>query len=159
MDTITLGEGVMGAGLIGMLIALGVIAILIALAIYVYSSLAVMKIAKDRKHKRPWLAWIPVANLALIFQLGGFHWAWIFLILIPILGWIVLGVMAIISFWKICESAGYPGFYGLAPLLDIIIGGIGSILTLVLIGFIAWGKKSKKVASSKPKKKSSNKRK
>src|SRR3989344_7872834 len=73
------------------------IAIVLLVALYVYHSLAWMKIAKRMKHKHPWLAWIPIAGSVMRLQLGKFHWAWIFLILIPILGWIALVVLLTIS--------------------------------------------------------------
>jgi hypothetical protein len=125
-------------GIMGGLIAFGIlIAIIFGLAIYVYAALAWQTIAKKLKHKKPWLAWIPIVNVALVLQLGGFHWAWIFLILVPILGWIALFVLAIIATWRICKKRKYPGWFSLAP----IIPKIGGILYLILIGFLAWGKK------------------
>jgi len=125
-------------GMLGGLIVLGItLAILLGIAIYVYFALAWQTTAKKLKHKHPWLAWIPIANFALILQLGGFHWAWVFLILIPILGWIALFVLGIIATWRILEKRKYPGWFSLA----IIIPEVGGILYLILIGFLAWGKK------------------
>lgn len=125
-------------GLIGGLIVLGItIAILFGIAIYVYFALAWKTIAKKLNNKKSWLAWIPIANLALILQLGGFHWAWIFLILIPILGWIALFVLIIIATWRIFEKRKYPGWFS----ISMIIPKVGGILYLIAIGFVAWGKK------------------
>lgn len=130
-------------------------------ALYVYTSLAWYKIAKKLKHKRPWLAWIPFANISLMLQLGKFNWAWVFLTLIPILSiiplalsngagalyvigivllalaviaMIALTVLIIIANWKAFEKAKHPGWYSLAP----IIPYAGSILYLVAIGLVAW---------------------
>lgn len=117
------------------LIALGVFFIfLIALALYIYTSLAGMTIAKKLGYKKAWLAWIPIANIAMVLQLGGFHWAWVFLILIPIVGWIALFVLFIISMWKIFERRKYPGWFS----LSIVLPGVGLILFLIAIGFVAW---------------------
>jgi len=125
-------------GLIGGLIVLGItVAILFGIAIYVYFALAWQTTAKKLKYKKSWLAWIPIANISLILRLGGFHWAWVFLILIPILGWIALFVLMIIATWRICVKRKYPGWFSLA----LIIPEIGGILYLILIGFLAWGKK------------------
>jgi len=76
-------------------------------------------------------------------QLGGFHWAWIFLILIPMLGWIALGVLGIISCWRIFEKRNYQGWLSLIPILGFVpfVGWIASIAFLVIIGIVAWGKK------------------
>lgn len=127
-------QGFLG-GVLGVFIAVGIlIAIVLAIALYVYHALAWQTVARKLKHKQPWLAWIPFANLAQILQLGKFHWAWIFLLLIPILGWIALAVMAIISLWRICESRKYPGWFSLGA----VIPQVGVVLYFVLIGFLAW---------------------
>ena len=125
----------------GILIALGVFFVIIfSIAAYVYVSLAWMTIAKKLKHKYPWLAWIPLANVALILQLGEFHWAWVFLVLIPVLGWIALFVLMIIATWRIFEKRKYPGWFSLSQ----IVPKVGGILYLIAIGFAAWGDKKKR---------------
>jgi len=128
--------GVVGA-LIGIAIAF---AIIIFLAVYIYFAVAWQKIARKLKYKKSWLAWIPFANLSMILQLGRFHWAWIFLILVPILGWIALFVLLIIATWRIFEKCGHPGWYS----LSMIIPKVGSILYLIAIGLVAWTKKKKR---------------
>ena len=133
LTTVTTSKG--GGLLGGAILALGLaIAALIFIAIYAYTALAWMTIAKKLKHKYAWLAWIPLANIALILQLGGFHWAWVFLLLIPILGWLAIAVLMIIATWKIFEKRKYPGWFS----LSMIIPEVGGILYLVAIGFVAW---------------------
>ena len=117
------------------LIALGVaIAFIVLLAFYIYKSVALMKIAKRLRHKHAWLAWIPIADVAMVLQLGDFHWAWIFLILIPIFGWVALYVLFIIANWRIFEECDYPGWFS----LSLLIPKIGIILYLIVIGLIVW---------------------
>ncbi len=70
----------------------------------------------------------------MILQMGGFHWAWTFLILIPILGWIGLLVLMVIAHWRIFEKRHYPGWLS----LGMIIPQLGGILYLVIMGFVAW---------------------
>jgi uncharacterized membrane protein YhaH (DUF805 family) len=122
----------------GALLALGVFIITLFFAgFYIYHALAWHSIAKKLKHKAPWLAWIPFANFVLILQLGGFHWAWVFLILVPIFGWIALFILGIIATWKTFKRRKQPGWFSLAP----IIPQIGWILYLIAIGIVAWSKK------------------
>ncbi len=127
------------SGFIGnSILSLGIAAIiLVSLAVYIYVALSWMTIGKKLKYKYSWLAWIPMANIAMVFQLGGFHWAWIFLGLIPIIGWIALFILFIIATWKAFEKRKYPGWFS----LSMIIPEIGGILYLIVIGFVAWGKK------------------
>jgi len=119
---------------IGFLIALGILMVLIAVAIYIYFALSLMTIGKKLRYKKSWLAWIPVANISMILQMGKFHWAWVFLILIPIAGWIALFVLFIISMWRIFERRKYPGWFS----LSLILPYFGGILYLVAMGFAAW---------------------
>lgn len=122
-------------GAFGAIMVLGIIfAIIFGLALYVYFAWAWYAIALKLKHKKPWLAWIPFANIAMILQLGGFHWAWIFLILVPIAGWIALLVLAVIATWRIFEKRNYPGWFS----ISMVIPKVGFILYLIAIGFVAW---------------------
>ena len=131
-------------GAVGTLIAFGILFMVLVLsALYVYHSLAWMKIAKKMKFKKSWLAWIPVADLAMRLKIGKFHWAWVFLILIPILGWTALIVLVTIATWRIFDKLGSPGWLALSfPLMFVPgISWIGWIAYLVVIGVVAWGKK------------------
>src|SRR3989338_5008489 len=126
---------IFAGGILGGLIAIGTVFILVLIAaFYVYFALAWMAIATKLKYDKPWLAWIPIANTAMVLQLGGFHWAWIFLMLIPILGWIAIFVLTIISNWRIFEKRKYPGWFA----LSMIIPQVGWILYMIAIGFVAW---------------------
>tara|TARA_Y100000310_G_C20424003_1_gene688086 strand:- start:13 stop:486 length:474 start_codon:yes stop_codon:yes gene_type:complete len=131
-------ESFAGGMLGGALAAAGIIlGTLIFSALYVYYSLAWYRTGKKLKYKNSWLAWIPIVNIAMFLQLGGFHWAWVFLVLIPIIGWIALFIILIIARWTIFKKRKYPGWIALAP----IIPYAGGILYLISIGFLGWGKK------------------
>lgn len=124
-------------GFSSLFILLGILFILVfILVFYIYFSFAWYSIARKLKYKNSWLAFIPIANLSMILSLGGFHWAWIFLILIPIFGWIALFVLFIIANWKIFEKRKYHGWFS----LSLIIPQVGFILYLVAISFLAWKK-------------------
>ncbi|MEX0921100.1 MAG: hypothetical protein WDZ62_02450 [Candidatus Pacearchaeota archaeon] len=138
----------------GGLLAIGIfLAVIISLAVYIYFAFAWYTIAKKKKHDKPWLAWIPFANISLWLQMGGFHWAWVFLFLIPILGWLAIYVLFIISTWRVFESLKYPGWLSLSPLLDIIAGGAGTIAYGIVVGIVAWKDNRKDKKSKKKKRK------
>lgn len=131
-----LALGGMGA-FFGAFMAVGLV---IMLALYVYFAFAWMVILKKIGYHTPWLSWIPIVQLVPLLEEGGFHWAWIFVMLVPFLGWLTVGVMAIIGAWKIFEKLKYPGWLTLVPLGGIIpfIGWLFSIAGLVIIGMVAW---------------------
>ena len=60
-------------GMMGLIIAslalLFVVILTIVIVVYVYFALAWMTIAKKLKYKKPWLAWIPLANYFLFSKL------------------------------------------------------------------------------------------
>ena len=132
---------VLTGGALGAIIAAGVVVILaVVAAFYVYTSFAWMTLGKKLKYKYSWLAWVPLARTAMILQLGGFHWAWVFLYLIPVFGWLALFVLAIIAEWKIFEKRKYPGWLALVPLGSFIpgISPFAGIASLIILGFVAW---------------------
>ncbi len=114
---------------------LGVL-VLILLGLYVYFALALMTIAKKLRYKNLWLAWIPIANFFLFPILAKKHWAWGFIIFVPIVGFIFY----IIWSWNIYEQRKYPGWLALAPILTVIpiIGILAGITHLVIFGLVAW---------------------
>ncbi|MBR9701784.1 hypothetical protein GOV13_02590 [Candidatus Pacearchaeota archaeon] len=132
----------MTSGAMGGLVALGTMFVsLFGVLLYVYHSWTWMVIAQKLKYKTPWLAWIPFASTAMRLQLGKFHWAWTFLWLIPIFGWIAILVLLIISYWRVFEKRKYPGWFS----LSLIIPKIGGVLYLVVIGFVAWKDRKKRL--------------
>lgn len=121
----------------------------IGIGVYVYSSLAYMKLAQRLNVKNGYLAWIPIANIYLITQLAGMKW-WPMLLaiglVIPIINVfaaIALAVFSVIWHWKIFERMGKPGWWVLLLLIPIV----GQIVFLVLLGVTAWGKNKNLPAS------------
>jgi hypothetical protein len=114
--------------------------IILAVGIWIYTSFAYMEIAKKLKYKYSGLAWIPFARGAMILQLGGFSWALIFLLLIPVLGWIAVAILYYISQWKIFERRKYSGWLALIPIAGMIpyLSVFAYVAFLIALGFVAW---------------------
>ena len=138
-------ENMMALGGLGAFFAaFFVFGLILMLAIYVYTSYAWMTILQKTGYHTPWLAWIPIANMVPLLEEGGFNWKWIFLVLVPFVGWLAVGVMAIIGVWKIFEKRNYPGWLSLVPLGSMIplINWIASPATLIILGVVAWKDKN-----------------
>ena len=129
------------------------IVLIFLIAGYIYSSMSWQKIAgwyKDYNYS--WLAWIPFGRSAMILHLADIGWGWIFLVLIPVLGWIALWILMTISMWKIFDTQGYRGWLSFAYFFRNILDrtlAIGTIFYFVVIGIVAWGKPDKSKKKSK----------
>jgi hypothetical protein len=129
--------------IVGAMIAFVVILII---GLWIYTSFAYMEIAKKLKYKYPGLAWVPFARGAMILQLGGFNWALIFLLLVPVLGWIAVAILYYISKWRIFEKRKYSGWLALIPLAGMIpfLSIFAEVAFLIALGFVAWQDKKGK---------------
>lgn len=144
-------EGLLGGVLAGAVLGTILLFALVVFLIYwVYTSLAWSTIGKKLKYKNNFLALIPFARTAMIFELGNFNWAWAFLWLLPIIGWIAIWVLGIIASWRIFELRNYPGWFALIIALSMVgkeLGGLASIGYLIILGFVAWKDQKKKLFS------------
>ncbi len=120
-------------------------------AVYIYAAFAYFKIAKKMKHPRPWLAWIPFANIAMWYELGGFNWKWVFLMILPFfinpvarisIGAIPYLILLTIAHWRVFKKLKYPEWLSLSLVLWLIpwVNFIGYISYFIIIGIVAWRK-------------------
>ena len=110
--------------------------ILIAIASYIYTAIALMTIAKKTNTQNAWLAWIPIANLYLTTQIAKVPWWTIFLLLlgfIPLIGSLVVIGVVIYWWWRIAEVRNKPAWLGILVIIPIV--------QWIVIGVIAWSDK------------------
>lgn len=112
----------------GLLAGLGIMIYLIALAVYIFTSLCLFLIAKKLNVPAPWTAWIPIIQVWTFVTSAGKAWWWILLLLVPIVNTIV-GIYLWIC---ITENLGRNKWLGLLMLLPVI--------NLVLLGILAFSK-------------------
>ncbi|MFH1174481.1 MAG: hypothetical protein V1725_05065 [archaeon] len=129
-------------GLAALIMSMLLFFAILFVAIYVYTALVLMVIAKKTKTPNGWLAWIPIANFVLMLNIAKIDWWWlligiaaIILSMIPIVGVIInlaLIVGVIYLWWRICEEVKKPGWWGILMMIPIV--------NWVLMGIMAWGK-------------------
>jgi hypothetical protein len=122
-----------------------------AIAVYIYTSLAMMSIAKKLGSNNGWMAWLPFVNIYLMWELSKtaqwtliVYFIGIFVTWIPFLGWLIaigIGVIAIYWSWMMVERLGKPGWWA-------IFSAIFFPAWLVMLGILAWGQTS--TSSSTP---------
>lgn len=116
-------------------------ALIIGLLIYLYVSFALMTLAKKMKIERPWLAFVPVANLYLMSKMAKMHWWPVLLTIGTLFSGIseffagALTVFAVIWMWKIFQEFKKPGWWAILMPIPFL-----SIIYWVLLGITAWGK-------------------
>jgi len=114
--------------------------IIISVGLWIYTSLAMMAIAKKAKHPNPGLVWIPYIGPAIVtIKIAKMPW-WPILLLagfwIPLAGGLAclaFAVFSIIWLWKTFEAIKKPGFWAVLQIIPIV--------GLVLLGIAAWSKK------------------
>jgi hypothetical protein len=103
-----------------------VLFLLIGLAVYVYTALAVQTIAEKTNTENPWLAWIPIANIILLLNIAKKPIWWIVPFLIPL-----VNIVFIIMVWMgVAEARNQPSWWGLLM--------INPVLGAIVPGYLAW---------------------
>ena len=128
-------EGAAAGGIMAVIAGFLVFFIILIIALYVYSALALMAIAKRTGTPNGYLAWIPIANVYLITQIGKQSGWWTLGLLvgvIPFLGGLALVALEVFLFWKLAEACKKPGWWGVLTLIPVA--------NLVILGILAWGK-------------------
>lgn len=141
LETLVIEQGTALAGAFALLSAFMVFFLILALGLYIYSSLAFMALADKTKKKPSWIAWIPFVGKPLIAsRIAKMHWWPILLLLLgflPAIGSIASIVFIVFYFiwmWKTFEAVGKPGWWILLVLIPIL----GWVLYFVFLGIAAW---------------------
>ena len=100
--------------------------LLICLAVYVYTALAVQTIAEKTNTDNSWLAWIPIANLILLLNIAKKPVWWIVLCLIPLVNIIIF----IMVWMAVAEARNKPSWVGVL----LIVPVLGALMP----GYLAW---------------------
>lgn len=109
----------------------GAIGWFIILAVYVYFSFAMFKIAQRTGHEdKAWWAWIPIFNTFLLLKMAGKPNWWFFLLLVPI-----VNIVCFFILWmETAKACGKPAYWGVLAMLPFI--------QVVAIGVLAFSSSS-----------------
>ena len=119
--------------IIAIFVGVFLLAVLISIALYVFSAITLAIIAKKTKTKDGWMAWIPIANIYLMTKIAKVP-GWVTLIVllagIPFIGGLIFIGVYIWLWWKIAEARKMPGWVALLMILPPV--------NLVVMGLLAW---------------------
>jgi hypothetical protein len=110
------------------------VSLVIGLAAYLYTALALWAMAKRTNTPNGWLGFIPIANVYLMTQIAKLPWWWtltVLLAIIPVVGAILMLAAFIYISWKLAENLNRPGWWSLLLLIPVV--------NLIIIGIMAWG--------------------
>ncbi len=57
---------------------------------------------------------------------------------------LIVGIVAVIAFWRICAKAGFPGWYGVGAVIPLV-----NILLVLYLAFAEWPLE-RKLSGSQP---------
>lgn len=57
---------------------------------------------------------------------------------------LILGIVAVVAFWRICAKAGFPGWYGVAVAIPMV-----NLLLVLFLAFAEWPLE-RKLSGSRP---------
>ncbi len=46
---------------------------------------------------------------------------------------LIVGIVAVVAFWRICAKAGFPGWYGVAVVIPMV-----NVLFVLFLAFAEW---------------------
>jgi len=118
---------------------LGIIVIFF-LILYIYSAICLQAIAKKTGTENSWMAWIPVANLFLMCNIGYVRYIWLFLLLsgfVPLIGSVLGPICDLLLFgfiwYKIALARGKEGWIGAITVIPVV--------GLFAMSYLAFSKK------------------
>lgn len=113
-------------GALALLAGMMVFIWIIALACYVYFSLAFQTIAKKTNTPNGWWAWIPILNIILMLNIAKKPIWWIILLLIPLVN-IIVGIIVLMG---VAEARNKPSWWGILTIVPVV--------GLIVPGYLAW---------------------
>lgn len=117
------GSDAAAAGVLAVFAGFFMVILVVAIALYVFMAICLMKIAKKTDTPNGWFAWIPILNIVLMLQIAKKPVWWIVLLFIPFvnIAWIVLQILVWMAISKECGKEEWLGILIIVPVANIII--------------------------------------
>lgn len=93
---------------------------------WIYPAVALQTVAKKTNTGSGWLAWIPIANMALMLNIGKKPLWWIVLFLVPLVNIVIF----VLTWMAIAEARAKPTWLGILMMVPVA--------NLFVLGYLAW---------------------
>jgi len=87
---------------------------------YLYMCYCLREMALKQAYKRPWLAWIPLANLYMGSKMIGHGIGWTILYLVPIVD-VVFIILLFVNLARMMRRSGWLGVLIIVPIVDLFV--------------------------------------
>lgn len=94
----------------------------VTIVLWIYMAIAFMRIAAKTQTPNGWLAWIPIANIALMLMIAKRPMWWVALLLIPFVNIVIFIIVSM----DIAKNRGKPAWIGalmVVPFVNLFIPG------------------------------------
>jgi hypothetical protein len=106
-------------------VALGLISVLLFLALYVWTSLALSAVFR-KSGEEGWKAWVPFLNQFVLLELGRLSGWLVLLLLVPFAGPVIVWLLLIVAYYRINQGFGHG--IGMTVLAALVLPVWASIL-------------------------------
>lgn len=91
-----------------LVLTVGLSSALVAIVLYVWTALALGAVFR-KSGEQSWKAWVPILNLIVLLQLGGFSGWLVLLNLIPVVGQLLVWIAVVVACHRIGRAFGFGG--------------------------------------------------
>ncbi|WP_288908834.1 DUF5684 domain-containing protein, partial [uncultured Microbacterium sp.] len=90
------------------LVAVTATSLVVSVLLYVWTAIALSALFR-KSGEAAWKGWVPVYNLGVLFQLAGYPWWSVLLILLPVAGPVIVFVVFVLAAHRVGRAFGYGG--------------------------------------------------
>ena len=90
------------------LVAVTATSLVVTVLLYVWTAIALSALFR-KSGEAAWKGWVPVYNLGVLFQLAGYPWWSVLLVLLPVAGPVIVFVVFVLAAHRVGRAFGYGG--------------------------------------------------
>ena len=117
------------------LVAVTATSLVVSVLLYVWTAIALSALFR-KSGEAAWKGWVPVYNLGVLFQLAGYPWWSVLLILLPVAGPVIVFVVFVLAAHRVGRAFGYGG--GMTVLAVLLPPVWATVLIWIMLATALW---------------------